>query len=269
MSESCSRVYFSMLQVAHVFLKQLTKLIELETQDMPRLFMQYVFTQLSMINSQVDDIYDHKVMTMEDFLQLMSPRVLELIQILHTYKPDDNFVILVEDNYMDALYDSEGSTDMSDVDEDSDEANQSDSPNDQQAQYVAVKRAVTHQRKAEAPEEEGLSGVIFVERRHTAFALNKLIVELCNWDPDLFFVQSHHITGGVSGGSSNPSQGKETSLLYKKQEDVLKKFRQKELNLLVSTSILEEGIDLPKCNLVIKFDLPSTYRSYVQSKVNF
>lgn len=30
--------------------------------------------------------------------------------------------------------------------------------------------------------------------------------------------------------------------------------------------MLEEGIDLPKCNLVIRFDAPSTFCSYVYSK---
>lgn len=29
---------------------------------------------------------------------------------------------------------------------------------------------------------------------------------------------------------------------------------------------MEEGVDIPKCNLVVRFDLPTEYRSYVQSK---
>ncbi|KAJ9599475.1 hypothetical protein L9F63_010045, partial [Diploptera punctata] len=40
----------------------------------------------------------------------------------------------------------------------------------------------------------------------------------------------------------------------------------RECNLLVGTSVLEEGIDVPKCNLVIHFNVPKVYRSYVQSK---
>ena len=40
----------------------------------------------------------------------------------------------------------------------------------------------------------------------------------------------------------------------------------RECNLLIGTSVLEEGIDIPKCNLVIRFDVPTAYRSYVQSK---
>lgn len=34
----------------------------------------------------------------------------------------------------------------------------------------------------------------------------------------------------------------------------------------MTTSVLEEGVDLQMCNLVICYDTPATYRSYVQSK---
>ncbi|KAJ8936484.1 hypothetical protein NQ314_012348 [Rhamnusium bicolor] len=53
---------------------------------------------------------------------------------------------------------------------------------------------------------------------------------------------------------------------HKTQEEVLRKFRCHECNILVATSLLEQGCDLPKCNLVIRFDLPNTFHSYIQSK---
>ena len=51
-----------------------------------------------------------------------------------------------------------------------------------------------------------------------------------------------------------------------KQDEKLSKFRKGSTNLLVATSVIEEGVDVPRCNLVIRFDLPQNFRSYVQSK---
>lgn len=53
---------------------------------------------------------------------------------------------------------------------------------------------------------------------------------------------------------------------HRKQEEVLKRFRIHECNLLISTSILEHGIEIPKCNLVLRYDFPINYQSYVQCK---
>lgn len=44
------------------------------------------------------------------------------------------------------------------------------------------------------------------------------------------------------------------------------KFANKQLNILIATSVLEEGIDVPICNVVIRYDFPMTFRAYCQSK---
>ena len=59
---------------------------------------------------------------------------------------------------------------------------------------------------------------------------------------------------------------KEADILNMKQKEIIDKFRQGNCNLLVSTSVLEEGVDIPACNVIIKFDLLKTYCDYVQSK---
>jgi endoribonuclease Dicer len=46
----------------------------------------------------------------------------------------------------------------------------------------------------------------------------------------------------------------------------MKKFRDGDLNCLFATSVAEEGIDIPDCNLVIRFDLCKTMIQFVQSK---
>ena len=38
------------------------------------------------------------------------------------------------------------------------------------------------------------------------------------------------------------------------------RFRSGLTNTVVSTNVIEEGLDLQSCNLVIKFDFPQTFR---------
>ena len=79
--------------------------------------------------------------------------------------------------------------------------------------YVAMRK---HSESDEDhPKDSSICGIVFVERRHVAFILNKLIVELCNWDPDLFFVKSHNITD-----KPGSKKGKNGDVQFKKQEEV-------------------------------------------------
>lgn len=39
-----------------------------------------------------------------------------------------------------------------------------------------------------------------------------------------------------------------------------------QVNLLVSTSVAEEGLDITECQLVLRFDLPKTEAAYIQSR---
>ena len=59
-----------------------------------------------------------------------------------------------------------------------------------------------------------------------------------------------------------------SSLKVRKQEEALRRFRMRECNLLVTNSLLEMGVDNVRCNLVVAFDQPSSFRSYVQYKVS-
>ncbi|XP_054256042.1 endoribonuclease Dicer isoform X3 [Indicator indicator] len=92
----------------------------------------------------------------------------------------------------------------------------------------------------------------------------RLIKEAGKQDPELSYISSNFITG--HGIGKNQPRNKQMEVEFRKQEEVLRKFRAHETNLLIATSIVEEGVDIPKCNLVVRFDLPTEYRSYVQSK---
>ncbi|KAI6646460.1 RNA-dependent RNA polymerase 1-like [Oopsacas minuta] len=50
------------------------------------------------------------------------------------------------------------------------------------------------------------------------------------------------------------------------QEEIIENFRNGKCNLLVSTSVLEEGLDIPVCDVVIRFNGLKSLTSYKQSK---
>lgn len=43
--------------------------------------------------------------------------------------------------------------------------------------------------------------------------------------------------------------------LQHEQGDTIRNFRQGKLNLLIATSVAEEGLDIPECNLVVRYGL--------------
>ncbi|RDD44708.1 Endoribonuclease dcr-1, partial [Trichoplax sp. H2] len=107
------------------------------------------------------------------------------------------------------------------------------------------------------------TGIIFVDRRVTAFVLHELLVRISHTDPNL----AHLNVGCVIGRSSIKSQllGQAQMSRYE-QEEVMNRFRRHKYNLLVATNVLEEGVDVSECNVVIRFDRVNHFSSYLQSR---
>ncbi len=53
---------------------------------------------------------------------------------------------------------------------------------------------------------------------------------------------------------------------FRQQVLTMMDFRKGKLNCLFATSVAEEGLDIPDCNLVIRFDLYTTLIQYIQSR---
>ncbi|OQV04853.1 Dicer dimerization domain-containing protein [Cladophialophora immunda] len=95
--------------------------------------------------------------------------------------------------------------------------------------------------------------IVFVEERLTALILCDLFKAL-----DL-----PNLRAGVLMGTAPASDVRDS---WKDQEAVMEKFRTGIFNIIFATSVAEEGIDIPQCNLVIRFDLYRTPIQYMQSR---
>lgn len=111
----------------------------------------------------------------------------------------------------------------------------------------------------EAEYTEHVTGIIFVKERSTAAILAHLI--------------SHHpntqkYTAEPFVGSSNFARKQNLADLadLKTQNAALTDFRLGKNNLLVCTSVMEEGVDISSMNLVIRFDEPANFRAFIQSR---
>ncbi|CAB4316121.1 unnamed protein product [Prunus armeniaca] len=96
--------------------------------------------------------------------------------------------------------------------------------------------------------------IIFVERVITAVVIESL---LSNFLPKHNDWKTKYIAGNNSGMQSQTR---------KKQNEIVEEFRNGMVNIIVATSILEEGLDVQSCNLVIRFDPSSTVCSFIQSR---
>ncbi|KAF1994791.1 dicer-like protein 1 [Amniculicola lignicola CBS 123094] len=96
--------------------------------------------------------------------------------------------------------------------------------------------------------------IIFAERRGTVRLLQMIISQL----------GGPHIHSDILVGVN--SRIGEQNVSLRSQVMTLSKFRRNELNCIISTSVAEEGLDIPGCNLVVRFDLYRTMIGYVQSR---
>lgn len=111
--------------------------------------------------------------------------------------------------------------------------------------------------------QEDLCCIVFTQRRFTAKVIFHILKSLSACDPEFSYIKPNFMVGYNCDPTADT---RETLYLAKKNKQILESFTNKEINVLVASDVLEEGVDIPKCTLVIKFDKPTNYRSYIQSK---
>ncbi|KAL4260943.1 helicase family protein [Pleurotus pulmonarius] len=108
--------------------------------------------------------------------------------------------------------------------------------------------------------------IIFVEQRHVASCLAHIlpcIDGLGGWlKPGLLLGEG----AGLSGAPKMVSSFMGGEWTAKKREETLAQFRSGEINILVATSVAEEGLHFPDCSLVIRYDPLQHLVGYVQSR---
>ena len=105
---------------------------------------------------------------------------------------------------------------------------------------------------------EGSAWIIFTQRRSTAWALKELLDRIHSLDHIRFF---------TFVGATNLLRSELADLADSKlQDQAFTEFRAGQRDVAVSTSVLEEGVDVQACNSVICFDPPSNVRSNIQRR---
>ena len=93
--------------------------------------------------------------------------------------------------------------------------------------------------------------LVFVQRRSTAERLARHLKE----DPEIDRLNPLYVVGNSNGDFPKEMQ-----------QEVLEKFRKGETQVLIATSVLEQGIDIASCGVVICFDGVHSIKSIIQSR---
>ncbi|KAL4636208.1 interferon-induced helicase C domain-containing protein 1-like [Arapaima gigas] len=104
---------------------------------------------------------------------------------------------------------------------------------------------------------EEARGIIFTRTRLSAIALSQWIQE--NKKFEEAGVRGSYLIGAGDQSVVKPMTSNE-------QREVLRKFRTGEINLLIATTVAEEGLDIKECNIVIRYGLVTNEIAMIQAR---
>uniref|UniRef100_A0A8C9ZK19 RNA helicase n=1 Tax=Sander lucioperca TaxID=283035 RepID=A0A8C9ZK19_SANLU len=128
-----------------------------------------------------------------------------------------------------------------------------DNPQYENDSLTKLRSKVLH----EFSSREAARGIIFTKTRRSAIALSQWIQENPKF-ADIGVKASHMIGGG--------DQSVVKPMTAAEQRDVLTKFRDGDVNLLIATTVAEEGLDIAACNFVIRYGLVTNEIAMIQAQ---
>lgn len=99
--------------------------------------------------------------------------------------------------------------------------------------------------------------IVFVQQRWTAKLLSDLFEQ--EEGPKVVGVKTGYLMGATDGDNSS-------STSFRAQLKTIINFKKGIVNCIFATSVAEEGLDIPDCNLIVRFDPCKTMIQYIQSR---
>ncbi|NXL88731.1 IFIH1 protein, partial [Alectura lathami] len=100
-------------------------------------------------------------------------------------------------------------------------------------------------------------GIIFTKTRQSAFALFQWIMDNPKFEE--VGIKAHYLIGAGHNSETKP-------MTQNEQREVIDKFRVGSVNLLIATTVAEEGLDIKECNIVIRYGLVTNEIAMLQAR---
>ncbi|KAF5374334.1 hypothetical protein D9758_004670 [Tetrapyrgos nigripes] len=128
---------------------------------------------------------------------------------------------------------------------------------------VALVQSLLTEKEEEESRNDRFSGLVFVERRDVVLALTEV---LQNHPVTRDSFQVGPLLGTSESGRRHAFLDITRHIVKQTQAKILMDFKIGERDLIISTSVAEEGLDIQACGCVIRWDPPKNMASWAQSR---
>lgn len=225
-------------RAALLLIIKIDKLKTREKYERHFLLLSVLYTEMVKIRKICENAFEN-LSEVDKLMQYSTPKLLRLVQVLRQYKPEHV-------------------------------CRQQPKPSEKENEESVATATVEKQRRGRSKgyssydDPNALCGAVFVQNKFLAKLLYHFLKDLSRSDDAYSFLMPQYAT---DLHSEEILEEYDIEVESKRQEDSLRRFRMKESNLLISSSHLDVGVDNVRCNLVIAFDTPKTFKQYTSYKV--